>query len=47
MQSARAVGLGDTIGSIAPDGRADIILVDLTDPHTQRCPNPPSPEFLH
>jgi 5-methylthioadenosine/S-adenosylhomocysteine deaminase len=34
-QSARAVGLGDRIGSIAPGRRADIILVDLTGPHTQ------------
>ncbi|MBK3570007.1 amidohydrolase [Streptomyces sp. MBT62] len=35
LQSARAVGLGDSIGSIAPGRRADIILVDLTGPHTQ------------
>ncbi|MDV9175353.1 amidohydrolase [Streptomyces sp. W16] len=35
LQSARAVGLGDTIGSIAPGRRADIVLVDLTGPHTQ------------
>lgn len=35
LQSARAVGLGDSIGSIAPGRRADIILVDLTAPHTQ------------
>ncbi|MFG2457240.1 amidohydrolase [Streptomyces sp. NPDC048523] len=35
LQSARAVGLGDAIGSIAPGRRADIILVDLTGPHTQ------------
>lgn len=35
LQSARAVGLGDTIGSLAPGRRADIILVDLTGPHTQ------------
>ncbi|MFJ6388638.1 amidohydrolase [Streptomyces sp. NPDC091972] len=35
LQSARAVGLGDRVGSIAPGRRADIILVDLTGPHTQ------------
>ncbi|MFE0250344.1 amidohydrolase [Streptomyces sp. NPDC059010] len=35
LQSARAVGLGESIGSIAPGRRADIILVDLTAPHTQ------------
>ncbi|KUL20499.1 amidohydrolase [Streptomyces regalis] len=35
LQSARAVGLGDMAGSIAPGRRADIILVDLTGPHTQ------------
>ena len=35
LQSARAVGLGDSIGSITPGRRADIILVDLTGPHTQ------------
>ncbi|WP_053851848.1 amidohydrolase [Streptomyces sp. NRRL B-24085] len=35
IQSAHAVGLGDRVGSIAPGRRADIILVDLTGPHTQ------------
>ncbi|WP_328441185.1 amidohydrolase [Streptomyces sp. NBC_00444] len=35
LQSARAVGLGDELGSIAPGRRADIVLVDLTGPHTQ------------
>lgn len=35
LQSARAVGLGDTVGSIAPGRRADIVLVDLTGPHTR------------
>jgi 5-methylthioadenosine/S-adenosylhomocysteine deaminase len=35
LQSARAVGLGETIGSLAPGRRADIILVDLSGPHTQ------------
>ncbi|MGW0814832.1 amidohydrolase [Streptomyces viridiviolaceus] len=35
LQSARAVGLGETAGSIAPGRRADIVLVDLTGPHTQ------------
>ncbi|MEU9169514.1 amidohydrolase [Streptomyces sp. NPDC048420] len=35
LQSARAVGLGDVVGSLAPGRRADIILVDLTGPHTQ------------
>ncbi|MEV0776121.1 amidohydrolase [Streptomyces sp. NPDC050428] len=34
-QSARAVGLGDEIGALAPGRRADLILVDLTGPHTQ------------
>ncbi|MFF7445087.1 MULTISPECIES: amidohydrolase family protein [unclassified Streptomyces] len=35
LQSARAVGLGDSVGSLAPGRRADIVLVDLTGPHTQ------------
>ncbi|REH20267.1 MULTISPECIES: amidohydrolase [unclassified Streptomyces] len=35
VQSARAVGLGDSVGRIAPGWRADLILVDLTGPHTQ------------
>ncbi|MBW5425621.1 amidohydrolase family protein [Streptomyces sp. BG9H] len=35
LQSARAVGLGEEIGSLAEGLRADIILVDLTGPHTQ------------
>ncbi|MFI6036902.1 amidohydrolase [Streptomyces sp. NPDC051315] len=35
LQSARALGLEDRIGGIAPGRRADIILVDLTGPHTQ------------
>ncbi|MFH9015761.1 amidohydrolase [Streptomyces sp. NPDC017943] len=34
-QSARAVGLGDSVGAVAPGRRADIVLVDLTGPHTQ------------
>ncbi|MFF4254528.1 amidohydrolase [Streptomyces sp. NPDC001663] len=35
LQSARAVGLGDALGALRPGRRADIILVDLTGPHTQ------------
>ncbi|MEU5533211.1 amidohydrolase [Streptomyces sp. NPDC020362] len=35
LQSARAVGLGASIGSLAPGRRADIVLVDLTGPHTR------------
>lgn len=35
IQSAQAVGLGERVGSIAPGRRADLILVDLTGPHTQ------------
>ena len=35
LQSARAVGLGEAVGSLAPGRRADIVLVDLTGPHTQ------------
>ncbi|MFJ8712795.1 amidohydrolase [Streptomyces violaceus] len=35
LQSARAVGLGDSVGTIAPGRRADIVLVDLTGPHTR------------
>ncbi|WP_345574263.1 amidohydrolase [Streptomyces prasinosporus] len=35
LQSARAVGLGEDVGSIAPGRRADIVLVDLTGPHTR------------
>jgi 5-methylthioadenosine/S-adenosylhomocysteine deaminase len=34
-QSARAIGLGEQIGALAPGRRADLILVDLTGPHTQ------------
>ncbi|MFK4067833.1 amidohydrolase [Streptomyces sp. NPDC029674] len=35
LQSARAVGLGDDIGSLAEGRRADLVLVDVTGPHTQ------------
>ncbi|MFF4361981.1 amidohydrolase [Streptomyces sp. NPDC001604] len=35
LQSARAVGLGHTLGTLAPGRRADLVLVDLTGPHTQ------------
>ncbi|MFD5806133.1 MULTISPECIES: amidohydrolase [unclassified Streptomyces] len=35
LQSADAVGLAGTVGRIAPGLRADLILVDLTGPHTQ------------
>ncbi|MER6380226.1 amidohydrolase [Streptomyces sp. NPDC001250] len=35
LQSARAVGLGGSVGSLAPGRRADLILVDLTGPHAQ------------
>ncbi|MFJ8904272.1 amidohydrolase [Streptomyces sp. NPDC102351] len=35
LQSARAVGLDGIVGRIAPGHRADIVLVDLTGPHTQ------------
>ncbi|MGW2743385.1 amidohydrolase [Streptomyces sp. NPDC001450] len=35
LQSARAVGLGGSVGTLAPGRRADLILVDLTGPHTQ------------
>ncbi|MWA10414.1 amidohydrolase [Streptomyces sp. BA2] len=35
LQSARAVGLGDEIGSLAAGRRADIVLVGLDGPHTQ------------
>ncbi|HJP89556.1 MAG TPA: amidohydrolase [Candidatus Limnocylindrales bacterium] len=35
VQSARAVNLGGQIGSLAPGRRADIILVDVSGPHTQ------------
>ncbi|MFD0314297.1 amidohydrolase [Streptomyces flavalbus] len=35
VQSARAVGLGDSVGRIAPGRRADLVLVDLSGPHTQ------------
>ncbi|WP_405596469.1 amidohydrolase [Streptomyces sp. NBC_01410] len=34
-QSARAIGFGDQIGALAPGRRADLILVDLSGPHTQ------------
>ncbi|MBO1335375.1 amidohydrolase [Streptomyces sp. VRA16 Mangrove soil] len=35
LDSARAVGLGDRIGSLAPGRRADLVLVDLSGPHTR------------
>ncbi|MFI5856928.1 amidohydrolase [Streptomyces parvulus] len=35
VQSARAVGLGGSVGRVAPGLRADLILVDLTGPHTR------------
>ncbi|MBO4258100.1 amidohydrolase [Streptomyces griseorubiginosus] len=35
LQSARAIGRGDVLGTLAPGRRADIVLVDLTGPHTQ------------
>ncbi|MEV5312272.1 amidohydrolase [Streptomyces sp. NPDC052610] len=35
LQSARAVGLDGVVGSLAAGHRADIVLVDLTGPHTQ------------
>ncbi|MCQ4212299.1 amidohydrolase [Streptomyces longispororuber] len=35
LDSARAVGLGDRIGCLAPGRRADLVLVDLSGPHTQ------------
>ncbi|WP_435214825.1 amidohydrolase [Streptomyces sp. bgisy034] len=35
LQSARAVGLGDRLGTLAPGRRADLVLVDLSGPHTQ------------
>jgi 5-methylthioadenosine/S-adenosylhomocysteine deaminase len=35
LQNARAVGLGEPIGRLAPGRRADIILVDVAAPHTQ------------
>lgn len=34
-QSARAIGLDGVVGALAPGHRADLILVDLTGPHTQ------------
>ncbi|MFH8928004.1 amidohydrolase [Streptomyces pristinaespiralis] len=34
-QSALALGLDDRIGALTPGRRADVILVDLTGPHTQ------------
>ncbi|MFP3986242.1 amidohydrolase [Streptomyces sp. E11-3] len=34
-ESARAIGLSEAIGALAPGRRADLILVDLTGPHTQ------------
>ncbi|MGW7379758.1 amidohydrolase [Streptomyces sp. NPDC054794] len=35
VQSARAVGLGDRIGTLAAGRRADLVLVDITGPHTR------------
>ncbi len=35
LQSAQALGLGERIGSLAPGRRADLVLVDLSGPHTQ------------
>ncbi|RLL70107.1 amidohydrolase [Streptomyces sp. Z26] len=39
-QSARAVGLGDSVGALAPGRRADLVLVDLTGPHVQPVHDP-------
>lgn len=35
LQSAQAVGLGEEVGALRPGRRADLILVDLSGPHTQ------------
>jgi cytosine/adenosine deaminase-related metal-dependent hydrolase len=42
IRGARAMGLGDIIGSIEPGKRADLIVVDMDKPHLTPCYDPVS-----
>jgi len=46
IEAARALGLGDTIGSLEPGKKADIVLVDMRKPHLWP-PNMPVTRLAH